>query len=250
MDQGFSVHTGSIDLQRFERDSTQHHRQAGAGTTGLIVRQATHRRFSYLLGSLFWLTLAGQVIAADGQSDEVRSAANHFLDTLSAGQREAVTFALKSDVRATWSNLPTLLQPPAGILLGSLGDEQRSAAQQLLRASLSSQGYAKTTAIMWLDDVLKELESARLVDSPELRANPIAVAMADNRSSGNYAIAVFGSPGDESWGWKLTGHHLAINVTVAGNAVGFLPAFFGSNPMIVPEGRYAGWMAMPGAVSM
>jgi hypothetical protein len=174
----------------------------------------------------------------------LRAAAGELLAALDPAQREAATYPLKADARATWSNLPIAMAPPAGILLGELDDEQRRLVHRMLQTSMSSQGYTKSTAIMWLDDILRQQEKANLETNPEARKNPVAVAMADNRSSGNYAIAIFGNPDDPDWGWKITGHHLGVNVTVNGDRIGALPGFYGSNPRIVLEGPYAGFMAL------
>ncbi len=198
----------------------------------------------YILICLCGLSLAANVYPAEG-SETLRTATLHFIESLDVEQRKAAIFALKNDVRATWSNLPTLMAPPAGLLLKNLNEAQRAAVHRMLRASLSSQGYTKTTAIMWLDDVLHDADARRLAANADVRANPFAVAMADNRSSGNYAVAVFGDPSEANWGWKVTGHHLAVNITVAGDRVGFMPVFLGSNPMVVKDGPYAGWMALP-----
>ena len=175
----------------------------------------------------------------------LRAAARAFRDVLAPVELDAAQFALDDDIRATWSNLPIVMVPPAGVLLHTLDDRARIAVHDLLRASLSSQGYAKTAAILWLDDVLGELERARLAETPAEARNPIQVAFAGDRSSQNYAVALFGDPDDSSWGWKITGHHLAVNVSVVGDKVAFTPLFVGSNPRVVRSGRYAGWTALP-----
>ncbi|MCZ6618022.1 MAG: DUF3500 domain-containing protein [Gammaproteobacteria bacterium] len=202
--------------------------------------------FKHPLIALCGLMLLGTGTVCASQSTEtLRAATMDFVGSLTADQQKTAIFALKDDVRATWSNLPTLMAPPAGLLLKNLNETQRTGVHRMLRASLSSQGYTKTSAIMWLDDVLREEAAARMAEDAEARANPFAVAMADNRDSGNYAVALFGDPSDDNWGWKITGHHLAVNITVAGDRVGFMPVFLGSNPMVVRNGPYAGWMALP-----
>jgi hypothetical protein len=130
---------------------------------------------------------------------------------------------------------------PDGLLVGTLNDEQRSALHDLLRASMSSQGYAKFAGIMRLDDILYDIESAELEKNP----NPRRQAFVQTRSSGNYAIAIYGEPGNGDWGWKLAGHHAAINFTVADGQVGFTPTFLGSSPSVIDDGPYSGWMPLP-----
>ena len=114
----------------------------------------------------------GSIAAADGPAASLSAAAREFLASLDEDRRAGVSFDLEDDARATWSNLPTLMAPPVGIFLKELNDAQRLLVHQMLKASLSSRGYAKTVAIMWLDDLLKETENARLEQSPEARANP------------------------------------------------------------------------------
>lgn len=125
-----------------------------------------------------------------------------------------------------------------------MNDEQRKAIHALLRASMSSQGYAKVAGVMWLDDVLGEIEQDSIDNESEASVDPFRKAMADSRDSGNYAVAIFGDPGDSDWGWKLAGHHVAVNFTVSGNRVGFTPTFLGSNPMAIESGRYSGRMVL------
>lgn len=162
--------------------------------------------------------------------------------SLDAKQREAALFSLDTDERASWSNLPIVLFEPSGLLIKDMTDEQRTATHSLLRASMSSQGYAKAAGIMWLDDVLREIEQVSVDNAAS--NDSFRKAMADSRSSGNYTVAIFGEPGDGDWGWKLAGHHLALNFTVSDARVGFTPTFLGSNPMAIECGPYAGRMVL------
>ena len=171
-------------------------------------------------------------------------AAIEFVASLDDKQRDLALFSLDTDERASWSNLPIVLFEPSGLLIRDMNDEQRKATHTLLRASMSSQGYAKAAGVMWLDDVLGEIEQASIDNESEAANDPFRKAMADSRSSGNYAVAIFGDPGDGDWGWKLAGHHLAVNFTVSGNRVGFTPTFLGSNPMAIESGPYSGRMVL------
>lgn len=198
-----------------------------------------------------WCLLDAASAAAETQAAQAQSAARMssaaiaFIATLDAGKREAAVLPLFGDERTTWSNLPIIMVSPKGILIGDMNDDQRLAFHELLRASMSSQGYAKATGIMWLDDVLHEIETARLETDPEWREDPFRKAMVATRGSGNYAFAIFGKPDAGDWGWKLAGHHFAVNFTVSDGRVGFTPMFVGSNPTTIDDGPYAGWMALP-----
>jgi hypothetical protein len=171
-------------------------------------------------------------------------AAITFIAELDDKLRGSALFSLDSDERATWSNWPIVMVEPRGLLIRDMNDEQRKATHALLRASMSSQGYAKVAGVMWLDDVLRDIEQRSIDNESETAIDPFLNAIADSRSSGNYAVAIFGDPGDGDWGWKLAGHHLAVNFTVSGNRVGFTPIFLGSNPMAIESGRYAGRMVL------
>jgi hypothetical protein len=175
---------------------------------------------------------------------QMTEAAKGFIATLDAEQRALVLHDLDTDERTTWSNLPIIMVRPTGILVGDMTDAQRASLHDLLRASTSSQGYGKLTGIMQLDDLLFEIESARLETAPDNEQTRFRREFVKTRSSGNYAVAVFGSPGDGNWGWKIAGHHGAANFTVANGQVGFTPTFVGSSPMIVESGRYAGWSVL------
>ena len=63
---------------------------------------------------------------------------------------------------------------------------------------------------------VEEFKARGLDENPARRQDPVAVGMVDNRSSGNYAVAVFGNPGDPNWGWKITGHHPTLDEAMQG----------------------------------
>lgn len=178
-------------------------------------------------------------------SSQMTVAANAFIATLNERQRESAVFDLEVAGRSTWSNLPIIMVQPDGLLVGDMSDEQRVALQELMRASMSSQGYAKFTGIMQLDDLLHEIEAAELANRTDVENRTYREAFVATRSFGNYAAAIFGDPSSGDWGWKLAGHHAAVNFTVSEGRVGFTPTFLGSSPMSIDSGPYAGWMALP-----
>ena len=178
-------------------------------------------------------------ITAHANLVDLKASTNGLLNSLSKEMKAEIQYELKNDARATWSNLPIFLSPPIGVTLSELSDEQRIYVYKMLQFSLSSQGYHKASSIIRLDDILYEIESQAI----ERGTGNVAMAQlfVESRSSGNYAIAVFGSPEDTKWGWKLTGHHLAINVTVSEGQIGLMPGFYGSNPRVVQDGPYSGF---------
>src|SRR5207248_10455949 len=82
-----------------------------------------------------------------------------------------------------------------------------------------------TNAVMnQLEPILREMES-----------NP-------SRDSGLYYFSVFGKPGaGATWGWRVEGHHVALNFTIVnGQAVATAPEFLGANPATVADGPHKG----------
>lgn len=172
------------------------------------------------------------------------SAAEAFAATLTTDQRALFQKDLADGAARTgWSNLPSAIYPRNGLSLGQLDDRQRRAFHDLLAASTSSQGYAKATTIMWIDDILRGIETERLPNvPPEQRA--LRQRVMESRSSGNYWIALFGNPASGRWGWMINGHHFAASFTVVDGKVGFTPLFLGSNPQTIERGPYAGWRVL------
>jgi len=182
---------------------------------------------------------------ASSRADNISEAAKAFIQTLNEEQRAITVMPIDTDERATWSNLPIIMVRPAGLLIKEMTDEQRHATHGLMRATMSSQGYAKFSGIMLLEDLLYQIESQSLQSDQERREDPIAKAFLATRDYENYALAIFGKPGNSEWGWKIAGHHAAMNFTISEGRLGFTPTFLGSSPMQVQGGRYAGLTALP-----
>ena len=203
----------------------------------------TLRQFAAIAAGAILMTASTTGVPAS-HAEAVSAAARSFLDSLPEAQKASVTLPLDTDERARWSNLPIIMVRPAGLLIGDMSDESRRAAHALMRATLSSQGYAKFTGIMLLEDLLHQMETQALQANEERRNDPFARAFVATRDYQKYAVAIFGDPGDENWGWKIAGHHAAANFTISDGRVGFTPTFLGSSPMEVRDGRYAGLMAL------
>ncbi len=64
-----------------------------------------------------------------------------------------------------------------------------------------------------------------------------------------YFFSVFGKPTKSSrWGWRVEGHHLALNFVIdGGKVVSSTPAFFGANPATVKDGPRKGLRTLPEA---
>ena len=173
----------------------------------------------------------------------MRDAAAAFLESLDESARNAVSFPLDADQRASWRNLQVAIVPRIGLSVGALGVESRRRLHDLLRAPTSSQGYHKIAALMRHNDVLRaeELEYLRH-NPPRPRAGRSAI---ESMGSANYWIAVFGEPvRGKAWAWLLTGHHLGATFTCADGRVTAAPLFLGAQPLDDLIGRDAGFVVL------
>ncbi|MBI3696103.1 MAG: DUF3500 domain-containing protein [Acidobacteria bacterium] len=156
-------------------------------------------------------------------STTMTRAANHFLASLSAEQKAKATFEWSSDERLNWHFIP---RERKGLPLKEMDSAQRALAQALLAAGLSQRGFMKASTITSLENILKEMEKDN----------------AGRRDPEKYFFSIFGEPSESStWGWRVEGHHLALNFSVVkGQTIGTTPAFFGANPAEVKQGPRKG----------
>ena len=174
------------------------------------------------------LLAAGSTFApAPARADEVGSnmadAARRFLAALDDGQKARAAFAFDSPERFNWHWIP---RERKGVPFKEFTPEQRSLAFGLLDTGLSTKGAIKATTIMSLEEILRVDEHGTgPVRDPEL-----------------YFVSVFGTPSDSGeWGWRVEGHHLALNYTLRdGKVASATPFMFGSNPAEVKKGPRKG----------
>lgn len=116
---------------------------------------------------------------------------------------------------AVWSNFPVDDVPRPGLPLGKLNAAQREAAMHLLRVLLSPKGYQKVQEIMGSDQVLSEGGT--------------------NYASGTvyYTLGIFGTPSPTTpWMVQFGGHHLGLNVVIAGTHGVLTPTLTGAQPAL------------------
>jgi Protein of unknown function (DUF3500) len=159
------------------------------------------------------------------QNRDMLSAANAFLQALPPAQRQTAVFPFDDAERFNWHFVP---RNRRGLPLKQMDARQRQLAMALLKTGMSEQGFGKAQAIMELEVILRALEKR----SPE----------DEYRHPEKYYFTIFGTPsGQEPWGWRVEGHHLAVNFSsVSGQVVAGTPGFMGANPGIVPEGPAKG----------
>lgn len=142
-------------------------------------------------------------------------AARSFTAVLSPEQLQKLVHPLDAPQWRAWSN-PEFVIHQVGLRLEELDQTANDAALEMVRASLSPEGYERIREAMALNGYLGEL-----VELPELM---------NDRS---YWISLYGEPSPGgAWGWQLFGHHVAVNfVSVAGRHV-IAPVFIGAEPAL------------------
>lgn len=161
-------------------------------------------------------------------AQDIVATANTFIAALSPTLKEQALFPFDHNERFNMNFVPMVRTGPT---FHEFNEQQKKAALELLRASLSSVGYAKATQIIELERVLRELEGDAKLSDGRFRRDPL-----------NYHFCVFGTPSAKDvWGWRFEGHHISLNfVSVDGRLSSSTPSFFGSNPAIVKSGPQKG----------
>lgn len=160
-----------------------------------------------------------------GHAQNVEEAAVKFLNSLPSKLKERTQYPFSDNERFNWHYVP---RSRKGISFHDLDAMQREAAMNLLKVSLSEQGFKKASGIIALEEVLREVEG----HAPN----------SSYRDRLNYYFTIFGTPsGDKPWGWRLEGHHISLNFSsVSGTIESSTPSFFGANPAVVPHGKDKG----------
>src|SRR4030095_4793639 len=151
--------------------------------------------------------------------------ANKFLESLSETQKNKAQFGFDDSERYNWHFVP---KSRKGLPLKEMSESQYATAMDLLRMTLSDTGFQKTTDIIHLEGILREVEGRPTND--------------DYRDPGKYYFSIFGNPATDSiWGWRLEGHHISFNLSAKNNTiVSGTPGFLGTNPAIVLSGPEKG----------
>ena len=182
-------------------------------------------RLAVALG-LLCVLVAGVVVSAQRATATMASAATGFLGALTPEQRQQATFPLESEERVRFNFIPTETFPRKGLLLKDMTEPQRKLAHALLRSGLSQRGYDTYTAIIALENVLRDIEKGGKFE----------------RNPEKYFFSVFGTPSPKgTWGFRVEGHHISLHFSVVnGTAIASTPSFAGTNPAEVREGAEKG----------
>ena len=152
-------------------------------------------------------------------------AAQAVINSLDDAGKKKVQFAYDDEAqRKRWSNLPGPMVQRDGIRLADLAPSQREAIMKMLQIALSAEGYRKVVDIMDGDEVLRTQGSGggKVQFGKE-----------------QYWLAFIGTPSTTTpWMLQFGGHHLAINLTIAGNNASMTPSLPAAQPAkFTIEGR-------------
>ncbi|WP_435017386.1 DUF3500 domain-containing protein [Tundrisphaera sp. TA3] len=157
---------------------------------------------------------------------EMAEAANNLWASLTPEQQQKVATGFDDPLRHDWHFIP---RPRKGLPLKEMSGEQKALATVLLSSGLGQRGFVRAETIISLEKILFDKEQGKgPTRDPEL-----------------YFFNIFGKPGSadpkQPWGWRVEGHHLALNFTIVGDqGVAGGPTFMGSNPAKVMEGPRQG----------
>ena len=156
---------------------------------------------------------------------EMADAVSSLLASITGRLRSGTTFLFRDEERQNFHYFPI---PRRGLPVKEMNAAQRALAFALLSTGMSHRGYAKALTIMSLGQILREATPA---DQQEIY-----------RDSDQYYVTIFGEPSPEgTWGWRVEGFHLSVNITIVGGRwIAVAPSFFGAIPAIVEEGPRRG----------
>jgi hypothetical protein len=158
--------------------------------------------------------------------DAMATAAGDWLASLGPEQRAKACYPFPaSEERTTWYYTPT---ERGGLPLAEMGPVSQRLAHRLVASGLSEGGYNTAVTVMGLENVLDAREGWR-------RGYDGRTVLHRGRDPQLYFVSVFGDPGAESWGWRVGGHHVALNYTLGEDGeVSASPLFLGANPATSP----------------
>ena len=162
---------------------------------------------------------AHRSVPGDLNTTMVTFAAMALYDHLDGEQRARVVVPLGDENRTSWNFLPE--SGRRGVPLRDMSQIQRHLTHRLIAQSMSVEGYAQVVQVMSLEHVLRELN-----------APLFGHVAAHFRDPEGYFLTFFDQPQpDSDWGWRLVGHHLSLNFTVAGqDLMASTPLLLGSEP--------------------
>ncbi len=160
--------------------------------------------------------------AADATARIVKAAQAVAASLDDAGRAE-LQFTFDSAQKTNWSNFPTGIYERHSLRMGDLTPPQKAAVLALLQAALSRDGYRKVMEIVRGDEVLRNGGGGGAPGGGSRGRL--------NFGEAEYYLAFVGTPSTTTpWMLQFGGHHLAINLTMAGSAASMAPSLPAAQP--------------------
>jgi hypothetical protein len=154
---------------------------------------------------------------------EMITAVQQLLSVLDDDSRARISYPVDAVEWQTWAN-PEFMQFDTGLRLEFQPEAVRSAALDVMRASLSPEGFEIAHRMMVINGFLGEV-----------------VDLSSILNEFSYNFALYGNPDPVApWGWQLYGHHCAVNCLVVQGRMAVGPVFLGAEPDGIDEGPLAG----------
>lgn len=187
-------------------------------------------KLAVFLCSCFVIGLGVQLgfgFKVEKQSVDVNEAAMALISTLDADQKKVALLPAGSPQQVGWHFIPK--DARKGLELNKMTAAQRKATDEMLQGLLSQMGHDKTTRIMNLEKLLKELQDKNGGKGPI-------------RDHLRYYVTMIGEPSASGkWGLSFEGHHLSLNFVIEnGKIVSSTPQFFATNPATVKSENNVG----------
>ncbi len=176
---------------------------------------------AFLLVSVF---SAGSALAQAGSASAMATSANAFLASLTPEQKAKAALRFDEPDRFNWQESPG---PRKGLALRELTEPQRKLAMELWKTGVGDTGLRTIEMIRRREPVLsatQQTEQGRLLRHPDL-----------------YYFSIYGTPAaNGTWGWRVEGHHMSLNFTLAKGAISNAPLFLGAQPADLAAGGLKG----------
>ncbi|KAK3677626.1 hypothetical protein LTR78_002476 [Recurvomyces mirabilis] len=161
--------------------------------------------------------------AANGPTAGMVDAATGVIATATEQESESFKYPVDAREWRSWSN-PEVIVVDSGLRVDEMSAQLREAVHNLLKASLSPEGYKKVWTAMLMNAFLGDLTRLKNVMNEH-----------------SYHFCLFGEPSeDRPWGFNIFGHHLCLNIFTLKGEVVAGPFFIGAEPNIIDEGPNKG----------
>lgn len=130
------------------------------------------------------------ILITNLQAQDLSRKANNFLNTLSPELKSKPLFTLNDAEQYNMNYVPMVRKGPT---FHDFSEKQKESAIELLKASLSQEGYRKTSEIMELENVLRVIENNRHIDNYQLGFAKTLRAKIEKAGFENFSFAWAGS---------------------------------------------------------